>query len=75
MLSLRVATASVTAMVGVDRYLWCGFKSGQIQIFDTSSNPWQLIVSFKAHNDQVAKLMVNTQMLWEVRCALCSGRT
>lgn len=62
--SLRVAAGSVTALAGVDRYIWCGFKSGKIHVLDTHANPWQLIIAFKAHSDAVAKLLVNFDMLW-----------
>lgn len=63
----RVAAGSVSALVGVRRFLWAGFRTGNICVYDVSAEPWTVVKTWKAHADPVIGLMVDTASLWQVR--------
>lgn len=67
----RISPYGVTALTGVRKYLWAGFRSGLINVYDVSSDPWIVIKSWKASKDPVTRLMVDPSSLWHVRgCSL-----
>lgn len=71
----------ITAMVGVGRYLWAGFRTGVIYVYEVEVEPWTVKKAWKAHKEAVTKLVVDPASLEEVSlrsfgkgCGLMWGR-
>lgn len=62
----RVSPYSITALAGVGKYLWAGFRNGFICVYDVSSEPWTVHKAWKAHKDPVQRLIVDPSSLWTV---------
>ncbi|KAM0747344.1 DNase I-like protein [Meredithblackwellia eburnea MCA 4105] len=61
----RVSPYGITAMVGVGRYLWVGFRSGFINVLDVGVEPWTVKKTWKAHEEMVGRIVVNERSVWE----------
>lgn len=63
----RISTYSISAMCGVRKYLWAGFRTGVVQVLDVSQESWRVQKAWKAHKDPVVRLTVDSASLWIVR--------
>ncbi|BGP37755.1 hypothetical protein JCM10449v2_001677 [Rhodotorula kratochvilovae] len=61
----RVSPYAVSALVGVRRFLWAGFRTGYIYVYDVSVEPWVVVKAWKAHKDPVIRLTVDPASLWK----------
>ncbi|GAA5890793.1 hypothetical protein JCM8208_003050 [Rhodotorula glutinis] len=61
----RVSPYAVSALVGVRRFLWAGFRTGYVCVYDVSSEPWTVVKAWKAHKDPVIRLTVDPASLWK----------
>ncbi|GAA5862167.1 hypothetical protein JCM3774_004806 [Rhodotorula dairenensis] len=61
----RVSSGCVSALTGVRRFLWAGFRTGYVQVYDVSTDPWTVKKAWKAHEDPVIRLMVDPSSLWQ----------
>ncbi|KPV75724.1 uncharacterized protein RHOBADRAFT_13733 [Rhodotorula graminis WP1] len=61
----RVSPYAVSALVGVRRFLWAGFRTGYVCVYDVSSEPWVVVKAWKAHKDPVIRLTVDPASLWK----------
>ncbi|GAA5894786.1 hypothetical protein JCM6882_006680 [Rhodosporidiobolus microsporus] len=61
----RISPYSISAMCGVRRYLWAGYRTGQLYVYDVESEPWTVKKAWKAHKDPVVRLVVDPASLWQ----------
>lgn len=61
----RVSPGAVSALTGVRRFVWAGFRTGFIHVYDVSTDPWTVKKAWKAHDDPVIRLMVDPASLWQ----------
>ena len=64
----RLSPYSISALVGVKRYLWAGYRTGSIYVYDVDKEPWTVLKAWKAHKDPVISLVVDPSALWTVSC-------
>lgn len=62
----RVSPYMITALAGVGKHLWAGFRTGFIYVYDVSRDPWTVHKAWKAHKDPVQKIVVDSAALWTV---------
>ncbi|GAA6044924.1 hypothetical protein NBRC10513_004754 [Rhodotorula toruloides] len=60
----RISPYGVTALTGVRKYLWAGFRSGHINVYDVSTDTWVVTKSWKASKDPITRLIVDPSSLW-----------
>ncbi|GAA5987644.1 hypothetical protein JCM5350_001906 [Sporobolomyces pararoseus] len=60
----RLSPYSISALVGVKRYLWAGFRTGYIYVYDVDKEPWTVLKAWKAHKDPIVSLVVDPSALW-----------
>ncbi|SCZ96871.1 BZ3500_MvSof-1268-A1-R1_Chr4-1g06804 [Microbotryum saponariae] len=61
----RISPFKATAMVGVGKDLWVGYRSGIISVLDVSSSDvWMVKKMWKAHASPVTKLIIDPTSLW-----------
>lgn len=60
-----VSSYSIAAMAfSNDRFLWAGYKTGMIYVYDISDpNAWAIVKAWEAHHASVIKLLPNENML------------
>ncbi|KAF2860032.1 DNase I-like protein [Piedraia hortae CBS 480.64] len=67
---LGVVAASVyklSTLMGVGEYLWAGFYTGMIYIFDTSTTPWKALKDWDAHDKkQLHGIVADHSTLWNI---------
>lgn len=63
----RVSPYMITSMAGVGQYLWVGFRTGFIYIYDVEVEPWMVRKAWKAHKEAVTKISVDSSTLRLVR--------
>ncbi|GAA5932802.1 uncharacterized protein JCM15063_002209 [Sporobolomyces koalae] len=60
----RLSPYSISALVGVKRYLWAGFRTGYVYVYDVDKDPWTVLKAWKAHKDPVVSLVIDPSALW-----------
>ncbi|KAF3912911.1 Synaptojanin-2 [Arthrobotrys entomopaga] len=63
---VSVSLYKINTMSGVGDYLWAGFQTGMIYVYDVSSRPWKVIKDWKAHEKPVTELIVDRSSIWKV---------
>ncbi|KAL8728642.1 MAG: hypothetical protein Q9166_005257 [cf. Caloplaca sp. 2 TL-2023] len=64
---LSVVNANVykiNCLVGAGTYLWAGYNTGKISVYDIQSKPWKVIKDYHAHEGPVVSLSVDRSSLW-----------
>ncbi|KAL8835680.1 MAG: hypothetical protein Q9170_003219 [Blastenia crenularia] len=65
--SLDMVNASVykiNCLVGAGAYLWAGYNTGKISVYDTQSQPWKVVKEWSAHDGPVTGLSVDQTGFW-----------
>lgn len=64
---INLSLYKISSLVGVSDYLWAGFHTGMIYVYDTTSNPWRVLKDWKAHeNHPVAGIVVDRSSIWKI---------
>ncbi|KAL8850659.1 MAG: hypothetical protein Q9221_004378 [Calogaya cf. arnoldii] len=64
---LGIMTANVykiNCLVGAGTYLWAGYNTGKICVYDTRTKPWKVIKDYHAHEGPVISMSVDRSSLW-----------
>ena len=64
--SVKVSSNQVDSLAGVGGYLWAGFHSGKINVFDTNNgamSDWRVVQTWQAHKEKVMSIQVDTKLL------------
>ncbi|ODM21246.1 hypothetical protein SI65_04299 [Aspergillus cristatus] len=64
---LAVVNASlykINCLSVVGDYLWAGYKTGMIYVYDVNSNPWTVKKDWKAHDSPVSNFILDTSSVW-----------
>ncbi len=61
----NVSVYKINCLVGAGSYLWAGYNSGMICVYDTSARPWGTKKEWQAHpNRPVTNILVERSSLW-----------
>lgn len=60
----NVSVYRINCLVGAGSYLWAGYNSGTISIYDTTSQPWTAKKEWQAHDHPVANILVDRSSVW-----------
>jgi hypothetical protein len=55
----------INTMAGVGSYLWAGFSTGIIYVYDTSQSPWVIKKEWRAHKNPVLQIQVDRSSMWQ----------
>ena len=53
------------ALVGVGDYLWAGYSSGHIEVYDTTQTPWIIKKEWKAHDGPITGIVMDKSYAWK----------
>ncbi|KAK2749535.1 hypothetical protein FQN55_003232 [Onygenales sp. PD_40] len=64
--TLNVSVYKINCLAMVGDYLWAGYKTGMIYVYDTSTTPWTVKKDWQAHDHAVCGLVLDSSSIWTV---------
>ncbi|OGM45884.1 putative inositol polyphosphate phosphatase [Aspergillus bombycis] len=61
---VNVSVYKINCLGIVGDYLWAGYKTGMIYVYDTSTNPWMVRKDWRAHDSPVSAFLLDTSSVW-----------
>jgi hypothetical protein len=56
---------NIATLTGVGEYLWAGFRTGMVYVYDTSTTPWRVCKDWDAHHKlKITHLVADQSSLW-----------
>lgn len=62
--TVNVSAYKINCLGVVGDYLWAGYKTGMIYVYDTHSNPWTVKKDWRAHDSPVSGFILDTSSVW-----------
>ncbi|AEO63316.1 uncharacterized protein THITE_2108391 [Thermothielavioides terrestris NRRL 8126] len=70
---MNVSQYKINSLAGVGGYMWAGFNTGKMSVFDMSQTPWILKKDWQAHKNPVVKLIADPSSFYRLdRCQVVS---
>ncbi|QIX01736.1 hypothetical protein AMS68_007253 [Peltaster fructicola] len=63
MSTVHVSLNKIGHIFGAGQYLWTGFGTGTIQVYDTSVTPWNTMKEWPAHSKQISSISCDISSL------------
>jgi Endonuclease/Exonuclease/phosphatase family len=63
---MNVSLYKISSLVGVGDYLWAGFNTGMIYVYDTTSQPWKVKKDWKAHHNTISGITCDRTSMWKL---------
>ncbi|KAG5291503.1 type I inositol-1,4,5-trisphosphate 5-phosphatase [Histoplasma ohiense] len=64
--TLNVSLYKINCLAMVGDYLWAGYKTGMIYVYDISTSPWTVKKDWQAHDQAVCGLLLDSSSVWTV---------
>ena len=61
---INVSVYKISSLAGVGSYLWAGYNSGMIHVYDTRTQPWTTKKDWLAHDNPIADILVDSSSVW-----------
>jgi hypothetical protein len=61
---VAISLYKISTLVGVGSYLWAGFSTGMIYVYDMASTPWKVLKDWRAHESTIAAVQVDHTSAW-----------
>lgn len=62
---VNVSVYKINSLAGAGFYIWAGYNTGMIYVYDTRSRPWTIKKDWKAHDKPVASILVDRSSVWK----------
>lgn len=70
---LNVNSYKINSLAGVGNYMWAGFNTGKISVYDITESPWVIKKDWQAHNNPVIKIIADPASFYKLdRCQVIS---
>src|SRR5690606_8251034 len=56
----------ISALAGVGDYLWAGFKTGMMYVYDVSTRPWTVKKDWMAHDYPIIDVIADRTSIWKI---------
>ncbi|KAJ5664955.1 uncharacterized protein N7477_007403 [Penicillium maclennaniae] len=63
---VNVSVYKINCLGFVGNYLWAGYKTGMIYVYDTRTNPWTVKKDWRAHDSPVCDFVLDTSSVWTI---------
>lgn len=63
---VNVSLYKISSLVGVGDYLWAGYSTGMIYVYDTKCTPWKVLKDWKAHDKPIAGILADRTSIWKL---------
>lgn len=64
--TVNVSLYKISSLATVGSYVWAGFKTGMIYVYDTTTNPWTVQKDWLAHDNGVVGMILDPSAIWTV---------
>ncbi|CAI7615143.1 unnamed protein product [Penicillium manginii] len=61
---VNVSVYKINCLAMVGDYLWAGYKTGMIYVYDVKTNPWTVKKDWRAHDSPVSAFVLDTSSVW-----------
>ncbi|CAG8248858.1 unnamed protein product [Penicillium olsonii] len=61
---VNVSVYKINCLAFVGDYLWAGYKTGMIYVYDVTTNPWTVKKDWRAHDSPVSAFVLDTSSVW-----------
>ena len=65
--NVKVSDYKINGLTFAGDYLWAAYRTGKIYVYDTSTTPWTVKKDWRAHEEQVAGLILDPSSIWTLR--------
>ena len=62
---VNVSVYKINALAGGGDYLWAGYNTGMIYVYDTRKVPWSTKKDWHAHSNPVVNILVDRSSVWK----------
>ena len=62
---INLSVYKINALAGAGGYLWAGYNTGMIYVYDTETQPWRTKKDWQAHSQPVANILVDRSSVWK----------
>lgn len=62
---VRISVYKISSLAGAGFYLWAGYNTGMLYIYDTRTRPWITRKDWPAHGGPILNLLVDRSSLWK----------
>jgi hypothetical protein len=70
---LNVSQYKINSLTGTGRYMWAGFNTGRMSVFDMGQTPWTLKKDWQAHKNPVMRVVADRSSFYTLdRCQVVS---
>ena len=63
---INVSVYKISSLAGAGFYLWAGYNTGMIYVYDTRTQPWLVKKDWRAHNNPIAGILVDRSSVWKL---------
>ena len=63
---VNVSVYKINVLAGAGKYLWAGYNTGMIYVYDTESRPWKVKKDWHAHEGPVTSILVDRSSIWKL---------
>lgn len=63
---MNVSQYKLNSLAGVGRYLWAGFNTGRMMVFDMDQTPWLLKKDWQAHKNPVLGIVADRSSFYKL---------
>ncbi|KAI9794506.1 MAG: hypothetical protein M1833_000366 [Piccolia ochrophora] len=63
---VNVSLYKINSLAGVGNYLWAGFKTGMLYVYDTKTLPWTVRKDWHAHEHPVVNILADRSSIWKL---------
>ena len=61
---VNVSVYKINTLAGAGDFLWAGYNTGMIYVYDTRTQPWTTKKDWHAHSNPVANIIVDRSSIW-----------
>ena len=65
--NVKVSDYKINGLAFAGDYLWAAYRTGKIYVYNTSTTPWTVKKDWRAHDGQVAGLVLDPSSIWTLR--------
>ncbi|KAK3370198.1 Endonuclease/exonuclease/phosphatase [Podospora didyma] len=63
---MNISQYKINSLMGVGRYMWAGYNTGKITVYDMGQTPWAVKKDWQAHENPVVKLVADRSTLYKL---------
>ena len=63
---INVSVYKINTLAGVGFYLWAGYNTGMVYVYDTRTQPWQTKKDWLAHEGPVLSIVADRSSVWKL---------